>query len=56
VGEGVFKFSNVDDVLECLKCLDADYEWHARAARRVAEEHFEASTVIGRMLDDAVYR
>jgi hypothetical protein len=54
--EGVLAFSDVDDVLEALKCLDADYGRHAQAARRIAEEYFEAATVIGRMLDDAGYR
>ncbi len=55
-GEGILPFSNVDEVVEALRRLDADYEMHARAARRIAEEHFEAAKVIGRMLDDAGYR
>jgi hypothetical protein len=40
-------------VIECLARLAVDYERHARAARRIAEEHFEAAAVIRRMLDDA---
>jgi hypothetical protein len=55
-GEGVLAFSDVGEVVECIKCLDMDYARHARAARRMAEEHFEAATVIARMLDDAGYR
>jgi hypothetical protein len=55
-GEGVLLFSNVDDAVEALRQLDADYPRHARAARVIAEEHFEAATVIGRMLDDAGFR
>jgi len=55
-GEGVLAFSDASDVLECIKRLDMDYERHARAARRIAEEHFEASRIVGRMLDDAGYR
>jgi hypothetical protein len=55
-GEGVLLFSDVDDVLEALRKLDADYERHAQAARAIAEEHFEATEVIGRMLDDAGFR
>jgi hypothetical protein len=55
-GEGIFPFSTVDDVLVALEDLDANYERHAEAARRIAEEHFEASTVIGRMLDEAGFR
>ena len=55
-GEGVLAFSDVDDVLEALRELDADYESHARAARAIAEEHFEAAKVVGQMLDEAGFR
>lgn len=55
-GNGVFAFSNVDDLLAALDALDRDYESHAKAAREIAEEYFEARTVIGRMLDAAGFR
>jgi hypothetical protein len=55
-GEGVLKFSNAADVLESLRSLDLDYARHSRAARRIAEEHFEAATVLGEMLDEAGLR
>jgi hypothetical protein len=55
-GEGVLLFSDVEGVLEALGRLDADYERHARAARRIAEDHFEAAKVVGRMLDEAGFR
>jgi hypothetical protein len=55
-GEGIFPFSTVDDVLVALEDLGANYEKHAEAARRIAEEHFEASTVIGQMLDESGFR
>jgi hypothetical protein len=55
-GEGVLKFSEVADVLECLRRLDLDYACHSRAARQIAEEHFEAATVLGKMLDQAGLR
>jgi hypothetical protein len=51
-GEGVFAFSTADDVVEALELIDRDYGRHARAARALAEEHFEARTVIARMLDE----
>jgi hypothetical protein len=35
---------------------EAIYNRHARAARRMAEEHFEATLVIGKMLDVAGWR
>jgi hypothetical protein len=55
-GKGVLAFSTIEEVLDGLERLDADYELHARAARAIAEEHFEAATVVGRMLDDARLR
>jgi hypothetical protein len=55
-GEGVLAFSDVDDVLDALSELDRRYEAHARAARAIAEEYFEAATVVGRMLDEAGFR
>ena len=55
-GDGVFVFSSADDVIDDLERLDVDYDRHARAARRIAQEHFEAWRVIGCMLDDAAFR
>jgi hypothetical protein len=55
-GEGVLLFSDAEGALEALDRLDADYQRHARAARRVAEEHFEAATVVRRLLEDAGFR
>jgi hypothetical protein len=55
-GEGVFAFSDADDVVRAFDALERDYERHALAARRVAEEHFEARTVVSTLLDDAGLR
>jgi hypothetical protein len=55
-GDGVLAFSTPDEVVDGLDRLESEYERHARAARRLACEQFEAATVIGRMLDDAGLR
>jgi hypothetical protein len=55
-GDGVLAFSDTEDLLDALERLDADYDGHMRAARAIAEEHFEAHTIIGRMLDEASFR
>jgi glycosyltransferase involved in cell wall biosynthesis len=55
-GEGIFAFSNVDDIVAALEKIDRDYRRHAKAARAAAEQNFEARTVIGRMLDDCRFR
>lgn len=50
VGEGILLFSDMDSLLAALDSLDSHYETHARAARAIAEEYFEASTVLAKML------
>ena len=55
-GNGVFLFSEIEDVLEAIDIMNADYQHHARAARQVAQEHFEARKVLGHMLDDIGFR
>jgi hypothetical protein len=55
-GEGVLLFSDMPSLLDALGRLDADYGRHARAARAIAEEHFEAAKVVGHMLDAAGLR
>jgi hypothetical protein len=55
-GNGVLSFSSMEEILDALERLDADYDAHALAARATAEEYFEAATVVGRMLDDSGYR
>lgn len=52
-GEGVFAFADADDVVEAIEEIERDYGRHARAARTIAEQHFEARVVIAQMLDEA---
>jgi len=55
-GEGVLAFFDLESVLDGIKRLEADYEFHSRAARRMAEDHFEAASVLSQMLEAAGYR
>ncbi|MEI6125755.1 MAG: hypothetical protein WCQ99_04290 [Pseudomonadota bacterium] len=50
VGEGLFAFNNQDDILAAIASIEADPVRHSRAARRIAEEYFDASTVLARLL------
>jgi hypothetical protein len=50
-GEGLFAFSNADEALAALEAIRTDHARHCRAARAIAEEHFKAETVLGRILD-----
>ena len=53
---GVIPFSDIESLAEALDRVDRDYDLHARAARRVAEEHFEARVVLAEMLTAAGVR
>ncbi len=49
-GEGLFAFETVEDVLVAIEELRDDYPRHARAARALAEEHFDSDLVLDRLL------
>src|SRR5437667_6316197 len=46
-GEGMFRFSTVEQAAEALEAINVDYEKHCRAARQVAETFFDARRVVG---------
>jgi hypothetical protein len=50
-GEGLFAFETIDDALTGIEALRRDYPRHARAARALAETHFDSDHVLGRLLD-----
>ena len=50
-GAGLFAFDACDDVLTAIRALRHDYGFHARAARALAEEHFDSKVVLGRLLE-----
>ena len=52
-GRGLFAFENEDDIARAVAELNRDYEGHRRAARRLAEEHFEAGKVCRDLLAQA---
>ena len=51
-GEGLFGFRTADDALAAVEAINSDYRRHCEAARRIAEEHFEASRVGRKLLED----
>lgn len=55
-GEGVLAFSDLDSLLDAIDRLERDYARHAQAARRIAEEYFEARVVLADMLEKAGVR
>jgi hypothetical protein len=51
-GEGLFAFTNMEQVLAAIDAINSDYPRHCRAARAIAEEYFKAETVAQRLLRD----
>lgn len=52
-GEGLFAFSTLEEAIAAFADVEADYAHHARAARAVAEEHFDAEKVLGTLVEQA---
>lgn len=52
-GEGLLSFSTIPEAVEALHRVRDDYEHHARAARRLAEERFDSDAVLASLLSRA---
>jgi hypothetical protein len=49
-GDGLITFSTLDEAAAGMEELARNYQHHARAARRLAEEYFESSKVLLRLI------
>ena len=52
IGEGLFAFNTMDEILAAFESINSDYQRHSRAARAIAEEYFRAETVLAKVLKD----
>jgi hypothetical protein len=53
-GEGMFRVRNEADAAQAFESINADYERQCRLARSLAEEHFDATAVVGSLLERAL--
>ena len=53
-GEGMLRFSTLEEAADALTAVNLDYERHCRAAREIVEVYFDARRVLGRILDCAL--
>lgn len=51
LGEGLLAFSTLEEAVAGVDAIRADPARHARAARAIAEEHFDSDRVLGRLLE-----
>jgi len=49
-GKGLLTFSTMEEAVAGIDAMNADYPTHCRAAREIAEEYFDSSKVLSRML------
>ena len=49
-GRGLLAFHDEETAIEALREVEADPKSHAKAARAIAEEHFDSKRVLGEML------
>ena len=52
--EGVFRFSCREEAIRALSEAEANYEFHGRAARKLAEEYFDAKKIACGVLERAL--
>ena len=50
-GEGMFRFTSLDDAVAALEAINLDYERHCRAARDLAETQFDSNRVLEGVLN-----
>src|SRR6185503_9310793 len=53
-GEGLFRFSTVEEAALALEAINNDYAAHSRAARDIAETYFDAEEVVTEILSSAL--
>jgi hypothetical protein len=53
-GAGMFRFTTAEQAAQAFEAINADYERHCRAARKLAETHFDAKQVVAKILSHAL--
>ncbi len=54
VGEGLLPFRTPEQAADAVRDVDRNYAAHARAARAIAEAHFDSDNVLTRLIDRAL--
>ena len=54
VGEGLLAFTTVEGAVAAIREIEANYTRHAKAARALAVEYFDAAKVLTRLIDEAL--
>ena len=49
-GDGLLRFRDVEEAAEAIREVELDWQRHARAAREIAEEYFDARKLVRRLI------
>lgn len=52
-GRGLFSFRSMDDILAAVDAIESDYPTHCKAAKEIAAEYFDATKVVGSLMQRA---
>lgn len=52
-GAGLFAFTGIEDIVAAVDAVESDPQFHCRAAREIADEHFAADRVLASLLERA---
>jgi len=53
-GEGMFRFSSLQEAADALEAVNTDYRRHSEAARQIAETYFDSKHVVREILNHAL--
>jgi len=53
-GEGMFRFSTMEETVDALATINADYKKHCQAARGIAEVYFDSKQIVEGILNVAL--
>jgi hypothetical protein len=53
-GDGMFRFTTANQAAAAFEAINADYEHHCRAARKLAENYFDAKKIIRKILNSTL--
>lgn len=56
VGEGILPFTTMQEAAAVIEEIRRNYGRHTRAARGIAEAHFDSRIVLGRLIEEAAER
>jgi hypothetical protein len=54
VGEGILPFTTLGEAASAIRQVERDYDRHARAARAIAEQHFDSDAILTRLVEEAM--